>query len=58
MPKYCTECGQEMAWRPINLVLHDKLWRIEIPVCIIEECMIKREGTYVEYRTESRYQLQ
>lgn len=46
----CTLCGAQVAWRPVSFIVDHRLCRVELPVCIQTECLVKRDATYVDHR--------
>lgn len=50
----CTLCNHQVVWRPVSFVADNKLWRVEIPLCINPPCLIKRHATYYDHLTGSK----
>jgi len=45
----CSLCGHQAVWRPVSFMADNKLWRVEIPICINPPCLLQRDATYIEY---------
>lgn len=43
-----------MVKMPIPFLHNNKLWHVNVPLCINEDCLLARGGTFVEHRTPSR----
>jgi hypothetical protein len=51
----CTLCNHQIAWRPVSFIADNKLWRVEIPLCIQPDCLLKRDAVWIDYLAEKRY---
>lgn len=48
----CSLCNNALVEQPITYVKDNKIWTVNVLLCKNEKCVIRRGGTWVEYKTE------